>query len=59
MSKYLLMTESHCTVYHPDWTIASSFELELYNYLNFNGSNQDTKLIIKQNVDEWIKQKTA
>lgn len=53
------MTESHCTVYHPDWTIASSFELELYNYLNFNGSNQDTKLIIKQNVDEWIKQKTA
>jgi len=27
MSKYLSMTESHCTVYHPDWTIASSFEL--------------------------------
>lgn len=25
MSKYISMTESHCTVYHPDWTIASSF----------------------------------
>jgi hypothetical protein len=57
ISLYIFFGENNCIVYHPDWTISAPFELELYNYYNFNSFNPDIKLQLKQNIEQWINEK--